>query len=192
MKHCPTCNRTYSDETISFCLADGSLLSAPYRPSKEEGPPTEIMPPATRLAVPPTQSAKAPIPTISSFPVKHDFAPTKNDAVRPVGNFRPMFWTIASLVAVAIILGIVFALRHRPNDSNESVIASNPQVTPIGINKLPSPNTSPSLNTSKDSVVTVPPARSTPLEKKTPRLRKRIQHPFQLAQSNKPLRQHRQ
>ncbi len=28
MKKCPTCSRTYSDETLSFCLDDGSLLSA--------------------------------------------------------------------------------------------------------------------------------------------------------------------
>ena len=32
MKKCPKCNRTYADETISFCLADGALLSADYDP----------------------------------------------------------------------------------------------------------------------------------------------------------------
>ncbi|PYS48392.1 MAG: heme ABC transporter ATP-binding protein [Acidobacteria bacterium] len=32
MKRCPTCNRTYSDETLSFCLADGALLSASEDP----------------------------------------------------------------------------------------------------------------------------------------------------------------
>lgn len=30
MKRCPTCNRTYADESISFCLSDGALLSAPF------------------------------------------------------------------------------------------------------------------------------------------------------------------
>ena len=30
MKICPQCNRTFSDETLSFCLADGQLLSASY------------------------------------------------------------------------------------------------------------------------------------------------------------------
>ncbi len=30
MKRCPQCSRTYTDETLAFCLADGSLLSAPY------------------------------------------------------------------------------------------------------------------------------------------------------------------
>jgi hypothetical protein len=32
MKACPTCNRTYSDDTFTFCLNDGALLSAPYDP----------------------------------------------------------------------------------------------------------------------------------------------------------------
>src|SRR5436190_18084803 len=32
MKKCSRCNRTYSDESFSFCLDDGSLLSAPYDP----------------------------------------------------------------------------------------------------------------------------------------------------------------
>ena len=30
MKRCPHCNRTYSDESLSFCIADGQLLSASY------------------------------------------------------------------------------------------------------------------------------------------------------------------
>jgi hypothetical protein len=30
MKQCPECERTYADETISFCLADGQLLSPSY------------------------------------------------------------------------------------------------------------------------------------------------------------------
>jgi hypothetical protein len=34
MKRCPQCKRTYSDDTFSFCLADGSLLSAPFDSEK--------------------------------------------------------------------------------------------------------------------------------------------------------------
>jgi hypothetical protein len=30
IKECPNCNRTYSDLSLSFCLNDGSVLSAPY------------------------------------------------------------------------------------------------------------------------------------------------------------------
>jgi hypothetical protein len=41
MKRCPQCNRTFSDETLSFCIADGQLLSASY-----EGPETLPLAPA--------------------------------------------------------------------------------------------------------------------------------------------------
>ena len=32
MKSCPTCNRTYADDSFTFCLDDGALLSASYDP----------------------------------------------------------------------------------------------------------------------------------------------------------------
>ena len=41
MKRCPQCDRTFSDETLSFCIADGQLLSASY-----DGPATLPLKPA--------------------------------------------------------------------------------------------------------------------------------------------------
>jgi hypothetical protein len=65
IKECPTCKRTYSDERITFCLADGSLLSAPFdseatqhlpASNNTNQPPTEVMNPAsTSNSLPPTQ-----------------------------------------------------------------------------------------------------------------------------------------
>lgn len=55
MKRCPQCNRTFSDETLSFCPEDGGLLSAPYdaaatlplAPARATNAPvTEILPSA--------------------------------------------------------------------------------------------------------------------------------------------------
>jgi hypothetical protein len=52
MKLCPQCNRTYTDKSIAFCLADGALLSAPYDPDATlhlspqppaNLPPTEVL-----------------------------------------------------------------------------------------------------------------------------------------------------
>jgi hypothetical protein len=36
MKQCPQCNRTYTDDSITFCLADGALLSASYSPEETQ------------------------------------------------------------------------------------------------------------------------------------------------------------
>ena len=44
MKQCPQCNRTYADETLTFCLADGALLSAPYDPQA-----TQVLPSSSGL-----------------------------------------------------------------------------------------------------------------------------------------------
>ena len=50
MKSCPTCNRTYPDDTLAFCLIDGAVLSAPYEPGQ-----TARMPPTRQTNPPPTE-----------------------------------------------------------------------------------------------------------------------------------------
>ena len=54
MKTCPTCNRTYEDDSFAFCLDDGARLSAAYDPhstlpgpvARDTDPPkTAILPP---------------------------------------------------------------------------------------------------------------------------------------------------
>ena len=55
MKTCPSCNRTF-DDTMTFCLVDGSVLSAPNDPNEtlrptnphvSNAPPTAILDPTT-------------------------------------------------------------------------------------------------------------------------------------------------
>jgi hypothetical protein len=49
MKSCPTCNRTFED-TLTYCLVDGSILSAPFDPQA-----TVIIPDARKTDLPPTE-----------------------------------------------------------------------------------------------------------------------------------------
>jgi hypothetical protein len=84
MKSCPACNRTFED-TFTFCLVDGSILSAPFDPQATREihnrrttnpPPTEVMLPPnlpnSRDALPPTmrspQPGYAPSPSSSAMP----------------------------------------------------------------------------------------------------------------------------
>lgn len=67
MKQCPTCQRTYSDKSISFCLEDGALLSAPFptqavEARTENPPPTVGMSPTARET---TIAAITPAPNIA-------------------------------------------------------------------------------------------------------------------------------
>jgi hypothetical protein len=49
MKSCLTCNRTFED-TLTYCLVDGSILSAPFDPQA-----TVIIPSARKTDPPPTE-----------------------------------------------------------------------------------------------------------------------------------------
>lgn len=77
MKSCPTCNRTFED-TFTFCLIDGSVLSAPFDPeaAKSASAARDTNPPQTEVLtsggpsqpLPPTRAASPEnlSPTITS------------------------------------------------------------------------------------------------------------------------------
>jgi hypothetical protein len=72
MKSCPTCNRTYPDDTLAFCLVDGAVLSAPYDPQETRRipPPRTTSPPATEVFNPEAQgSSRSPLPSTIHGPV---------------------------------------------------------------------------------------------------------------------------
>ena len=69
MKSCPTCNRTFED-TLTYCLIDGSILSAPFDPHatlvipqarQTEPPPTDVLPAQeVKEEIPPTIASPQP------------------------------------------------------------------------------------------------------------------------------------
>jgi hypothetical protein len=69
MKRCSTCNRTFED-TFTFCLIDGAVLSAPFDPqaapvlpeSRKTEPPTEVLPRVdeSKQGIPPTFASPRP------------------------------------------------------------------------------------------------------------------------------------
>jgi len=163
MKRCPSCNRTYADETMSFCLADGSLLSAPYHSLREDAPPTELMSPTIGPTVPPTQPAKPPVPTLTNLPSYRGFATKIEDDATPVKNTRPVLWILCAFGAVAITVGVV-ALLYKTSSRNNN--ASNSQGTLTHVNEVPNPGAD--LNSSNNSATpnTIPQPSSTQPEKK--------------------------
>lgn len=64
MKSCPTCGRTFSDDTLTYCLGDGSLLSAPYEPEATLSLPLSRITSPTKTGVP----FQAPAPTPPATP----------------------------------------------------------------------------------------------------------------------------
>ena len=128
MKSCPTCNRTYPDDTLAFCLVDGSILSAPYDPAatksssparETNSPETEVFNPGVSLdSLLPTQAAlrdlqstihapfspqpvhqhQAATPVPGYLQSRTDHAPRKSSIVRKL------------LIALAIIAVLVVGL----------------------------------------------------------------------------------
>jgi hypothetical protein len=108
MKSCPTCNRTYPDDTLAFCLVDGSVLSAPYDPEQTQ----RIPPPRTTGAAAtevlaanrtPLQSTiHAPAPQVPPLPAASISAATTESAKRSI-----LPWL---LVSGAILLVGIFGV----------------------------------------------------------------------------------
>ena len=92
MKRCPTCNRTYTDETLRFCLDDGTPLTAPDQLST----PTVIIEP------PPTVPYRAGRGTVNQ-PQR----PWTPPPPKPKRKVWP--WVLGGLVVV-FILGSSFIL----------------------------------------------------------------------------------
>lgn len=100
MKSCPTCNRTYPDDTLAFCLMDGAVLSAPYDhqatryPSdarRAAPPPTEVIPRSEiseNSAVPSTM----PSPQLSTIQARPPSVPSVNWSDEKASKVRAEDW----------------------------------------------------------------------------------------------------
>jgi hypothetical protein len=135
MKRCPTCNRTYTDLSLNFCLEDGTPLAsdAPAAPDPNatirypgprdtsEPPPTEIYrptPPATR----PTAPAPPPPPS------RQQWSPTPPPPA-PRKKSNAIWWILGGLAAVLVIgVGLVvmiIALASLGANTNNSNLNAN-------------------------------------------------------------------
>src|SRR5687767_6516181 len=121
MKRCPQCQRTYADDTTTFCLADGALLSAPYNPQtpphrdqREESPSTEVMPdpagPTIRVEPTPSSHRQAQS-TVAATAFEMNVSPT----AQPPGATRStktnwFVWSIVGLAFIGVVIAIAVTL----------------------------------------------------------------------------------
>jgi hypothetical protein len=106
MKRCPACNRTY-DESMSFCLEDGSRLSAPTAPQPTIA---SQLPPPTLIAIP---------DTTAKYPIKN----SEHLRERPARRlWPPVLFVLLTLGAIAVV---AFVWLHR-NNSTASASVSSP------------------------------------------------------------------
>jgi hypothetical protein len=148
MKRCPTCKRAFEDNSLSYCLDDGTPLTdeVPPRPDSED---TIVTPPpvdAGSRDLPPTQyvqlggkaTVSASAGQIPSLP-SYSATPQKR---------RVWPWVVAGLAGLFLI-GIVIAavvaipmMMKNSNNSNRVIVSESPAESPADA-ATPTPGDSP-------------------------------------------------
>jgi hypothetical protein len=104
MKSCPTCNRTYSDNTITFCLVDGTILSAPYDPEATQRIPESRSNDVTLVENFPNKILPDNSPPLKTLPVPAKYVPQVK--AQPSKNLfqKVLPWVLS--IAISWLLGI--------------------------------------------------------------------------------------
>ncbi len=152
VKHCPTCKRSFDDETLSFCLEDGTPLireSAGRADSQETlVSPSPSLPSTETLASAPTQTygqlpGKATVAAsainVANVPIAQPFAPGPKQR-------RTWPWIVAILAVVLFVIGgIVIAAIVIPPMLSASRNDNRAQPTPArsASTATPAPKASP-------------------------------------------------
>jgi hypothetical protein len=155
MKRCPKCQRKYEDDTLRFCLEDGTSLSAVTRDA--EPPPTEILPPRVQ----PTLKSSAD-PTIPSYPNFGDRRPHPSEARQSNSILTAGVIAIAVLLLALVGIAAYFVLRQSP--ANEATQAGND--SPKAANSPARKVDPPPVETKRtaDDITTAEPSTGTPLK----------------------------
>lgn len=130
MKICPQCQRTYSDDSLRFCLDDGAILAfdtsatLPYGPTTQGAPP----PPPQVAFSPDRQPRRAPrYPNRSpEDPVQIVAAANPSSPILTVGVIL-----IAGLLSILAIVGIVFVYKYWKASESATLPGSTASPTPL-------------------------------------------------------------
>jgi len=128
MKRCPQCNRTYTDDALSFCLDDGSPLLSASGPMSDPGAtvqypqPRDTSPQAT-IAFNPGQAAPPPPPPPAPPPSWNPMPPSAPQK-------RSAWPWVLGIGAVLVFMGIgvvilIFAVAKIANNNNNNGNSNN-------------------------------------------------------------------
>lgn len=113
MKICPTCRKTYTDESLNFCLEDGSVLTF----AQSEAPPTMVMP------TPPTTN---PGVGIGAPATQQNWQQPQSYSVQPKKKSKAWLWVVGLLTLGLLLCGggiggfILLAVMNAPDEANSN------------------------------------------------------------------------
>lgn len=145
MKRCPQCKREYADDSLRFCLEDGTPLAGSR--TSVEPPPTEILPARPRA----TEASSE--PTIPAYSGTMGSRPTQADTRRSNPILVAGVIAIVLLLIVLVAIAAIYVIQHSgPANSNQANTESptprrpTPQPTRAGsddVTPTPSVNSGP-------------------------------------------------
>jgi hypothetical protein len=142
MKRCPTCNRSFDDETLSFCLEDGTPLvsdSAGRADSQETLSPSPSAAPTMIGASPPTQNYGQ-LPGKATINASQADIPGLQSYLPPPRQRSKWPWVVGILAIVLIMIGgIVVAAIFIPPLLQKSGNDKRPAPTPVRPAATPAP-----------------------------------------------------
>jgi F5/8 type C domain-containing protein len=149
MKRCPKCQRSYDDDSLRFCLEDGTSLATLTR---------EVDPPPTAILSRETPTQKSSAPTIPSYP-NLNVVPVATPA-RQSNSILTAGVIVIALLLLALVGIAAFYVIKQPGSSESTGVspASSPSAKPAA--------TSTEKNTSsdRDDIVSSTPANGGPLK----------------------------
>jgi hypothetical protein len=129
MKRCPQCNRTYTDDALSFCLDDGSPLAVVSGPPPADPSATLQYPqardttPQPTIAYNPGQATPPPLPPPTPPPAWSPMPPPQTQK-RSVWPWLLGIGAVLFLMAIGVIVLIIMVARVT-NDNNGNRVANN-------------------------------------------------------------------
>lgn len=127
MKRCPTCNRTYADLSLNFCLDDGTPLTSDAAPTTDLNATIRYPPPRDTSEPPPTEiyrpTPTAPIPRPSTAPPPPPPPQwTPAPPAPPAKKSNAIWWILGGFAAVLVIgvglIVMVIALASLGSNTN--------------------------------------------------------------------------
>lgn len=120
MKRCPQCNRTYTDDALSFCLDDGSPLISESAPSSFD-PGATIQYPQSRETAPPPTIAYGPgqTPPPSAPPPAWSPMPPMAPQKRSVWPWILGIGAVLAFMGVGVVI-LIIVLASVGNDNNNN------------------------------------------------------------------------
>lgn len=139
MKICPTCNRSYPDDTLNFCLDDGATLTYVYdQVDSRSLPPTRLGDPAPTEVFNSRSTPIAPpaalVPTMTAMQAPPMYSPRVETAPAPPkrgGRYAPIVIGAIVLVFVgAAVMGGIIWFAQRDDSRSGETINSNAKPSP--------------------------------------------------------------